>query len=79
MPSAYPWQTLTCGRYTCRAQKQIAELEAEIEALEEELEKASAANKEATDTKVTVSELTAEIASLKEQVRDLPLLPCFAA
>ena len=57
----------------CRAQKQIAELEAEIEALEEELEKATAANKEATHTKAAVDELSAEIATLKERVRDLRL------
>ena len=52
----------------CRAQKQIAELEAEIEALEEELETATAANKEASQTKVAVDGLSAEIASLKQEV-----------
>lgn len=60
----------------CRAQKQIAELEAEIEALEEELEKATAANKEAKDTKAAVDELGAEVATLKQRVRALHLPHC---
>ena len=61
----------------CRAQKQIAELEAEIEALEEELEKATAANKEATETRAAVDELSAEVVTLKERVCARTLaLPC---
>ncbi len=52
----------------CRAQKQIAELEAEIEALEEELEKAAAAAKEAADARAAAEELSAEVTLLKEQV-----------
>ncbi len=59
-----------CNR---RAQKQIAELEAEIEALEEELETATAANKEASQNKAAADELRAEIASLKDKVRHLQM------
>ena len=71
------WEIVTHGMTcACRAQKQIAELEAEIEALEEELEKATAANKEATHTKAAVDELSAEVATLKERVRDPPLPHC---
>ena len=53
---------------TCRAQKQVAELEGEIEALEEELEKATASSKEAAETRAAVEELNAEVESLREKV-----------
>ncbi len=55
---------------TCRAQKQIAELEGEIEALEEELEKAAASSREAVETRAAVEELNAEVESLREKVTD---------
>lgn len=60
-----------------RAQKQIAELEAEIEALEEELEKATSASKEAGNTRAAIDTLTAETLSLKEQVTPLSIALSF--
>ena len=47
----------------------MAELESEIEALEEELEKATAGSKEAAETRATVEELNSEVESLREKVK----------
>jgi septal ring factor EnvC (AmiA/AmiB activator) len=50
------------------SQKQVAELEGEIEALEEELERLSAAAADAQDARAALEAVTAEAAALRGQV-----------
>jgi hypothetical protein len=52
-----------------RTQRQVAELEEEIEGLEEELERQSTAAAEANQARESLSALTAEAESLRLQVR----------
>ncbi len=61
-----------------RTQRQVAELEEEIEGLEEELERQSAAAAEANHARASLEALTAEAGSLRQQVSSLSItLPGF--
>ena len=57
-----------------RTQRQVAELEEEIEGLEEELERQSAAAAEANHARANLEAITAEAGSLRQQVSTLLLI-----